>query len=136
MTIAAPLGLPAARAAEMIAQLERPARLLVLPASPLPEYEPPMVLPPALIKKAPNGTPQVSISDQAALLATANEISDSKVRMVTLVVEAAPTVERLAAALTQLHSAIGIALVVAPTPVPAKVPIAAPGADPKELANP
>lgn len=114
ISIAAPHGLPARRVAEVIAELARPARLLVLPASTLPEYQPPMVLPPVLIKTPPSGAPQISISDAAAVAATAKQLDDHQVWGVALALEEDSTVEQLAAALAQLHSAVGVALVVPP----------------------
>jgi hypothetical protein len=120
LSIAAPRELPAARVAQLLGQLGRPARLLVEPASSLPEYQPPMALPPVLLHTAPNDLLRVSIADAAAMTAAVQQLRDRKVFVVTLLLEADTTVEQLAAALTQLHTASSIALVDAPIAAPAK----------------
>ncbi len=111
VTLIAPLGLPALRLAEVVRQLGRPARLAVLPASSLPEYQPPMALPALLIASPAAGATRLALADSAALSAWSSAALAGKAAPIALAVGAEATVEELAAALAALHAAPSIALV-------------------------
>lgn len=122
VTLLAPLGLPAQRVADVLRRLDRPARLAVLPASTLPEYEPPMALPPKLHRPDGEATDaQLALGDEEGLAAAAKLLAGDKL---TLVAGKDDTVAQLALALAHLPGGVAVQLVAAPpvatNPPPAK----------------
>lgn len=122
-SLAAPYGLPARRLVEVLTQLGRPARLLVQPPSPLPEYAPPQALAPILTTAGLANARPLALADTAALDAIAADPQGPAVPLV-LQLGAETTVEEVALAAAKLHRhpILGLAMAPAAESAPVKPP--------------
>lgn len=122
-SLAAPYGLPARRLVEVLTQLGRPARLLVQPPSPLPEYAPPQALAPILTTVGLANARPLALADTAALDDAAADPQGPAVPLV-LQLGAETTVEEVALAVAKLHRhpILGLAMAPAAGSAPGKPP--------------
>ncbi|MEZ4363332.1 MAG: hypothetical protein R3B48_24365 [Kofleriaceae bacterium] len=120
VTVLTPRGLPAARLAELLRGLDRPAQLAVAMPAALPEYALPRVLPARLHATPRDGAPRLQVAagaasaGAAAASAAADDAALANATELTIVASAGSTCQDVAAAIARRPRASSIAVIAAP----------------------